>query len=125
MKPGARRGRSAPTAPRATCPPAWSCGGGTSIGAFDRIADTLAVARAQGLYTHVDAAWAGLRDDLPRVPAALGRRRGRRFIVFNPHKWLGAQFDCSVQFLADPVPQVRTLACAPRSSKRSGRRRTR
>ena len=23
-------------------------------------------------------------------------------IVFNPHKWLGAQFDCSVQFVRDP-----------------------
>ena len=35
------------------------CAGGTSVGAFDRIGDTIAVARAHGLYTHVDAAWAG------------------------------------------------------------------
>jgi aromatic-L-amino-acid decarboxylase len=34
-------------------------------------------------------------------------------IVFNPHKWLGAHFDCSVQFLADPTDQVRTLAIRP------------
>ena len=34
-------------------------------------------------------------------------------IVFNPHKWLGAQFDCSIQFLADPAPQVRTLGLRP------------
>jgi aromatic-L-amino-acid decarboxylase len=33
--------------------------------------------------------------------------------VFNPHKWLGAQFDCAVQFLADPAPQVRTLGMKP------------
>ena len=32
---------------------------------------------------------------------------GADSIVFNPHKWLGAQFDCSIQFLADPEPQVR------------------
>jgi aromatic-L-amino-acid decarboxylase len=31
----------------------------------------------------------------------------------NPHKWLGAQFDCAVQFLADPGPQIRTLGLRP------------
>jgi aromatic-L-amino-acid decarboxylase len=34
-------------------------------------------------------------------------------IVFNPHKWLGAQFDCSVQFLADPTAQINTLGLRP------------
>lgn len=34
-------------------------------------------------------------------------------IAFNPHKRLGAQFDCSLQFLADPEPQVRTLGMRP------------
>jgi len=34
-------------------------------------------------------------------------------IVFNPHKWLGAQFDCAVQFLADPTAQLRTLTLKP------------
>jgi aromatic-L-amino-acid/L-tryptophan decarboxylase len=28
----------------------------------------------------------------------------------NPHKWLGAQFDCAAHFLRDPAPLVRTLA---------------
>ena len=34
-------------------------------------------------------------------------------IVFNPHKWLGANFDCSVQFLRQPETQIRTLAIKP------------
>ena len=34
-------------------------------------------------------------------------------IVFNPHKWMGAQFDCSVQFLANPVDQIQTLGMRP------------
>jgi aromatic-L-amino-acid decarboxylase len=38
---------------------------------------------------------------------------GADSIVVNPHKWLGAQFDCSVQFLRDPGPQVRTLGIHP------------
>ena len=38
---------------------------------------------------------------------------GADSIVFNPHKWLGANFDCAVQFLADPTDQVRTLGLRP------------
>ncbi|MEL7527849.1 MAG: pyridoxal-dependent decarboxylase, partial [Pseudomonadota bacterium] len=39
---------------------------------------------------------------------------------FNPHKWLGAQFDCSIQFLADPRPQLNTLKIEPEYLKTSG-----
>ena len=41
-------------------------------------------------------------------------------IVFNPHKWLGAQFDCSAQFLRDPMPQLNTLKIEPEYLKTSG-----
>lgn len=89
------------------------CCGGTSIGAFDRAADTLAVAKAEGLYTHVDAAWAGSAMICPEFRPLWQGVEAADSIIFNPHKWLGAQFDCSVQFLADPLPQVRTLALRP------------
>jgi aromatic-L-amino-acid/L-tryptophan decarboxylase len=42
-------------------------------------------------------------------------------IVFNPHKWLGAQFDCSIQFLRDPGAQVRTLGLRPTYLETAGR----
>ncbi|MDF1521792.1 MAG: pyridoxal-dependent decarboxylase [Trueperaceae bacterium] len=87
--------------------------GGTSIGACDRIAESLAVAKALGLYTHVDAAWAGSAMICPEFRPLWDGIDGADSIVFNPHKWLGAQFDCAVQFLADPVPQVRTLGLRP------------
>ena len=87
--------------------------GGTSIGACDRIAETLAVAKAHGLYTHVDAAWAGSAMICPEFRPLWDGVDGADSIVFNPHKWLGAQFDCAVQFLADPVAQVRTLGLRP------------
>ncbi|MDE3080638.1 MAG: aspartate aminotransferase family protein, partial [Paracoccaceae bacterium] len=89
------------------------CAGGTSIGAFDCPGDVLAIAKAEGLYTHVDAAWAGSAMICPEFRALWQGVEGADSIVFNPHKWLGAQFDCSVQFLADPVPQVRTLGLRP------------
>ncbi len=89
------------------------CAGGTSVGAFDRIADCIAVAKAEGLPVHVDAAWAGSAMICPEFRPLWAGIEGADSIVFNPHKWLGAQFDCAVQFLADPAPQIRTLGMKP------------
>ncbi|TIX58851.1 MAG: aspartate aminotransferase family protein, partial [Mesorhizobium sp.] len=38
-----------------------------------------------------------------------------------PHKWLGAQFDCSMQFIRRPEDLVRTLAIKPDYLKTHGR----
>ncbi len=89
------------------------CVGGTSVGAIDRIGPALEVARRHGLYVHVDAAWAGSAMICPEFRSLWEGVDGADSIVFNPHKWLGAQFDCAVQFLADPTPQIRTLALRP------------
>ena len=97
------------------------CVGGTSIGAFDRIGDCIAVARAAGLPVHVDAAWAGSAMICPEFRHLWAGIEGAQSIVFNPHKWLGAQFDCAVQFLADPAPQVRTLGLRPSFLETAGR----
>ncbi|NHB77269.1 pyridoxal phosphate-dependent decarboxylase family protein [Rhodobacter calidifons] len=97
------------------------CAGGTSVGAFDRIADCVAVAQAEGLPTHVDAAWAGSAMICPEFRPLWAGVEGADSIVFNPHKWLGAQFDCSVQFLKDPGAQVRTLGLRPTYLETAGR----
>jgi aromatic-L-amino-acid decarboxylase len=89
------------------------CAGGTSIGAFDRIRDCVAVAKAEGLPVHVDAAWAGSAMICEEFRDLWDGVEGADSIVFNPHKWLGAQFDCSVQFLRNPLAQVRTLGLRP------------
>jgi aromatic-L-amino-acid decarboxylase len=87
--------------------------GGTSVGGTDRIADLLKVAKAHRLYTHVDAAWAGSAMICPEFRTLWDGVDDADSVVFNPHKWLGANFDCAVQFLADPGPQVRTLGLRP------------
>ncbi len=97
------------------------CAGGTSIGAFDRIGDCIAVAQARGLPVHVDAAWAGSAMICPEYRALWAGIEGAASIVFNPHKWLGAQFDCAVQFLRDPAPQVKTLGLRPTYLETAGR----
>ncbi|MEM9557429.1 MAG: pyridoxal-dependent decarboxylase [Acidobacteriota bacterium] len=89
------------------------CVGGTGTGAIDRVAETLEVAREEDLYSHIDAAWAGSAMICPELREHWDGVDQADSIVFNPHKWLGAQFDCSVQFLADPAPQVNTLGLRP------------
>jgi aromatic-L-amino-acid decarboxylase len=89
------------------------CAGGTSVGAFDRIGDCIAVARAAGVPVHVDAAWAGSAMICPEFRPLWTGIEGADSLVFNPHKWLGAQFDCAVQFVADPGAQIRTLGLRP------------
>ena len=95
--------------------------GGTGVGACDDLEAVLKVAQAHDLYTHLDAAWAGSAMICPEFRAAFwAGADGFDSIVFNPHKWLGAQFDCSVQFLADATPQLDTLKIAPEYLKTSG-----
>ncbi|PWK69704.1 aspartate aminotransferase family protein [Aminobacter sp. AP02] len=98
-----------------------ACVGGTSVGGTDDIATVVDVARRHGLYTHVDAAWAGSAMICPEFRHFWAGVDGADSIVFNPHKWLGAQFDCSIQFIRDPESLVRTLAIRPEFLKTQGR----
>ena len=99
--------------------------GGTGVGACDDLGDILTIAQSEQLYTHLDAAWAGAAMICPEFHSqywahVASSDGGFDSIVFNPHKWLGAQFDCSVQFLRDPAPQLDTLKIAPEYLKTSG-----
>jgi aromatic-L-amino-acid/L-tryptophan decarboxylase len=87
--------------------------GGTAIGASDRVGEIADIAAAEGLYTHLDAAWAGSAMICPEFRPLWEGVEKVDSVVFNPHKWLGANFDCSVQFLKDPAPQVKTLGLRP------------
>ncbi|MEM7045152.1 MAG: pyridoxal-dependent decarboxylase [Pseudomonadota bacterium] len=94
--------------------------GSTSIGAMDDLRAIGEVARRHGLYVHVDAAWAG---------SAMIREEHRHLIdgidladsfVFNPHKWLLTNFDCTAHFVKDPAALVRTLGIQPDYLKTQG-----
>ena len=97
-----------------------ACTGGTSTGACDPIDAIAQVARKHGLLLHVDAAWAGSAMICPEFRDLWQGIEGADSIVFNPHKWLGANFDCSVQFIRKPEDLVRTLAIQPEYLKTHG-----
>ncbi len=87
--------------------------GATGMGACDDLDALANVAEAEGLYTHLDAAWAGTAMICPEFRTLWTGADRFDSIVFNPHKWLGAQFDCSAHFLRDPDLLRQTLAIRP------------
>ncbi|MGR3621976.1 pyridoxal phosphate-dependent decarboxylase family protein [Pseudophaeobacter sp.] len=97
------------------------CVGGTGTGATDPVDRVLAVAEKYGLYSHVDAAWAGSAMICPEYRHYWPGIERADSIVFNPHKWLGVQFDCSAHFLKDPEDLVQTLAISPEYLKTHGK----
>ena len=98
-----------------------ACIGGTSTGAVDDMAGIISVARRHGLYVHVDAAWAGAAMICSEFRTLWNGVESADSLVLNPHKWLGAQFDCSAHFVRDPDALVRTLAIQPEFLKTHGR----
>ena len=98
-----------------------ACTGGTSVGAADDLAEIAVVSRRHGLYLHVDAAWAGSAMICPELRSLWAGVEDADSVVFNPHKWLGAQFDCSLHFVRDPEALVRTLAIKPDYLKTHGK----
>ena len=95
--------------------------GGTGVGASDDLEAIAKIAHTHDLYTHLDAAWAGSAMICPEYRDAFWRGvDAYDSIVFNPHKWLGAQFDCSIQFLREAAPQLNTLKIEPEYLKTSG-----
>ena len=90
-----------------------ACTGGTGTGACDDIAGVCRVAQAHGLYSHVDAAWAGAAMICPEFRDLWQGVEMADSVVFNPHKWLGTQFDLSSHFIRSPADLTRTLAIQP------------
>ncbi len=97
------------------------CVGGTSTGAADPIDECLKIAWKYGLYSHVDAAWAGSAMICPEFRHYWPGIEQADSIVFNPHKWLGVQFDCCAHFLKNPDDLVQTLAISPEFLKTHGK----
>lgn len=87
--------------------------GATGVGPVDPIAGIAEVAARRGVYLHVDAAWAGSALVCPEFRHLADGIEGADSFVFNPHKWLLTNFDCSAHFVRDPRALRRTLSILP------------
>ena len=87
--------------------------GTTSSTAVDPVAEIGIICRRHGLWLHVDAAFAGSAAILPEMKWMLEGAEHMDSFVFNPHKWLFTNFDCSAYFVRDPAALVRTFEIHP------------
>jgi aromatic-L-amino-acid decarboxylase len=87
--------------------------GTTTSTALDPVAAIAEIAAEHGLWVHVDAAMAGSAMILPECRWMWEGIEGTDSLVLNPHKWLGAAFDCSVYFVRDPEHLIRVMSTNP------------
>ena len=87
--------------------------GTTGVGGIDPLAAIAEICRRHELYLHVDAAWAGSALVLDEYREMIEGIEAVDSFVFNPHKWLATNFDCSAHLVRDPDALVRTLSILP------------
>lgn len=87
--------------------------GTTSSTAVDPVADIAAVCRANGVWLHVDAAYAGTAAVLPEMRWILDGVELADSYSFNPHKWMLTNFDCTAFYVADRTQLIETLSILP------------
>ncbi len=87
--------------------------GTTSSTAVDPIPAIGEVCRAHGVWLHVDAAYAGTAAVLPEMRWILDGLEMADSYVFNPHKWMLTNFDCSAFYVTDRAQLIETLSILP------------
>ncbi len=87
--------------------------GTTATGSFDPIAQMHAIAKAHGIWLHIDAAMAGSGMICPEQRPHWEGVEDADSLVLNPHKWLGVAFDCSIYYVRDVQHLVRVMSSNP------------
>ncbi len=95
--------------------PAFVCStiGTTGTTAVDPIRSIGEVALRHDIWHHVDAAYAGSAMICPEFRHHQDGLELADSYVFNPHKWLMVNFDCSAFYVADRRTLIETLSILP------------
>lgn len=87
--------------------------GTTGVTAIDPLREIGEICSRENIWLHVDAALAGTALILPEFR---WMTEGKEYIdsfVFNPHKWMFTNFDCSAFFIKDAGLLIRTFEILP------------
>ncbi len=87
--------------------------GTTGTAAIDPLNETGNIARKFGIWHHVDAAYAGTALILPEFRRMIDGIETADTFVFNPHKWMFTNFDCTAYFVRDKESLKRTFSVTP------------
>lgn len=95
--------------------------GTTGTLAVDSIDDIGTLCKKYNLWFHVDAAYAGTALLLPEYGWMVKGIEKVDSFVFNPHKWMFTNFDCSVYFVKDASLLIKTFENLPEYLKTKSR----
>lgn len=87
--------------------------GTTSTTAIDPLEQIAKVCQKHSVWLHVDAAYAGNALILSEYRWMIKGLEKADSFVFNPHKWLFTNFDCSAYFVKDKKSLVKTFQLVP------------
>ena len=87
--------------------------GTTGTLAIDPLEPLAEICKTYHLWLHVDAAFAGTALVLPEQRWMIKGIEQVDSFVFNPHKWMFTNFDCSAYFVKDTEALIRTFEILP------------
>jgi aromatic-L-amino-acid decarboxylase len=87
--------------------------GTTSTTAIDPISEIGDICARYGVWLHVDAALGGTALLLPEFRWMIDGNEHIDSFVFNPHKWMFTNFDCSAYFVKDAAHLINTFEILP------------
>lgn len=87
--------------------------GTTSSVAMDSISQIAKICEKYAIWLHIDAAYAGSAMLLPEFRHHLNGIERADSYVFNPHKWLLTNFDCSAYYVKDKGTLIQTFEILP------------
>ncbi|MDX1587002.1 MAG: aminotransferase class V-fold PLP-dependent enzyme [Balneolaceae bacterium] len=87
--------------------------GTTGSTAIDPLPEIAEICKRYELFLHVDAAFAGTAMLLPEMRWMIEGIEQVDSYVFNPHKWMFTNFDCSAFYVQDEALLVKTFEITP------------
>jgi aromatic-L-amino-acid/L-tryptophan decarboxylase len=87
--------------------------GTTGTCAVDPVKAIAGICRKYDVWLHIDAAYAGSAMVLPQYRYMISGIEDADSYVFNPHKWMFTNFDCSAYFVKDKEALIKTFEILP------------
>ena len=95
--------------------------GTTGCTSIDPLGKIASICEEYKIWLHVDAAYAGSALLLPEYRWMIEGIEKADSFVFNPHKWMFTNFDCSAYFVKDKEALIRTFEILPEYLKTASR----
>ncbi len=87
--------------------------GTTGSTGIDPLQEIASIGQKHGIWVHVDAALGGTAAILEEKRHLFAGIQHADSFVFNPHKWMFTNFDCSAYFVRDVDALLRTMSTQP------------